>query len=211
MPESTLRFARAYAANQLPWFAPALFRCRIHLSEKVPVAAIDPHFNIYFNPKAVQTIVETGSQKEVLAELGFLWIHEICHVLREHSDRAKERNAKPFQWNVAADLEINDSQWKGLQMPKAFPGIFPSTFQLRNGQLVEWYYQKLFKESEEKSKSIQNFSLPNGTKLCDGLDEGSGVHGEARPWEMEAKDAQQLDPLNVEVCLLYTSPSPRDS
>jgi len=28
-----LRFSRAYSVEKLPWFSPALFKCKIHLTE----------------------------------------------------------------------------------------------------------------------------------------------------------------------------------
>jgi len=119
--DDLIRFARAYCAEQLPWFAPALFQCNIQLTEKVPLAAIDQHLNIYFNPKSVQKIVDAGDTKSALSQLGFVWIHEISHILREHGDRAKAHNASHGLWNVAADLEINDAEWEGLAPPDIFP------------------------------------------------------------------------------------------
>jgi len=109
----------------LPWFAPALFQCNIQLTEKVPLAAIDQHLN------------------SALSQLGFVWIHEISHILREHGDRAKAHNASHGLWNVAADLEINDSKWEGLAPPDIFPLVFPETYDLPEGQITEYYYQKL--------------------------------------------------------------------
>lgn len=166
--EDLLRFARAYCAEQAPWFAPALFACKIHLSEDVTVAAIDQHANIYFNPRVVEQI-DASTQKEVtLSQLGFIWVHEISHLLREHRQRAEEFNPDSRRWNIAADLEINDTEWPGLQMPTQFPGVHPSKHQLPTGRLAEWYYRQLNEEVE-----IELF-----------WDEGSGVHGEPRPWEI---------------------------
>lgn len=185
-PESLLRFARAYCARQLPWFAPALFRCRIQLTEKVALAAIDTHFNIYFNPEKVQQIDERNSRTDALEQLGFIWIHEIAHVLREHSARALERQADAELWNVAADLEINDSIWPGLTMPLDFPGLLPAHFGLPNGQLTEFYYQKLENHPARKN--------------CSCCDEGSGVHGQGRPWEIsDQQNRQELDRVETEM------------
>ncbi len=67
-----LRFARAYTADKLPWFAPALFRCRIILSASVEVAAIDRHYNVYWNPEVVEDIWNHRPRELALAELGFI-------------------------------------------------------------------------------------------------------------------------------------------
>lgn len=191
--EASIRFARAYCANKLPWFAPALFHCRIHIDERVPIAAVDYHFNVYFNPKAILEIEKSGTREEQMAQIGFLWIHEICHVLREHGERAKERKAKPFIWNVAADLEINDGKWKGLTMPKAFPGMHPHQYKWQTGQLAEFYYKKLINSNDEE---LQRF-LKEGYRT---LNEGSGVHGQPCEWEVDSSgQKQELNPIETEV------------
>ncbi|PSJ71750.1 hypothetical protein C7N43_37760 [Sphingobacteriales bacterium UPWRP_1] len=190
-----LRFARAYSAEKLPWFAPALFRCRLCLTEAVPVAAISVNMDIYFNPRAVAVIAASGTKEEVLAQLAFLWVHEISHILREHAERATEFNADAQLWNIAADLEINDSQWQGLTPPKAFKGVFPKDFKLPEGQITEWYYRKLLdKSNSTKSSSTKGFA-----------DEGSGVHGQLRPWEITGHESeassnpQELTELQKEI------------
>ena len=167
-----IRFARAYAAERLPWFAPALYRGRIIVTDRVKVAAVDIHYNIYWNPDVVKRIWDGQVRNDALAELGFLWIHEISHLLRTHAERAETMHvsgrATERRWNVAADLEINDAKWPGLRMPSAYPGRHPDQLQLATGRLAEWYYHQL----EEGDSAAEN-----------SVDEGSGVHGRSRPWE----------------------------
>ena len=181
-----LRFARAYAADRLPWFAPALFRCRIILTEKVRVAAVDRHYNIYWNPEAVRRIGGGRPRLDALAELGFLWVHEISHLLRQHGDRAETEGivggGPERRWNIACDLEINDSEWAGLRMPAAYPGRFPEAMDLEAGQLAEYYYRRID---------------PNPTAAQFPIDEGSGVHGRTRQWEEGGE--QRLAPLDEEL------------
>jgi len=175
--EKDLRLSRSYAAKHLPWFAPALFRCRIVISSLVPVAAIDINYNTYWNPGAVNLIVaSTTDRKRSLEELSFIWIHEICHVLREHSERAQKTNRIPLLWNYAADLEINDSTWPGTKHPTLFPPIFAKQFQLPDGKLAEWYYKNL-QVNESSTYS---------------WDDGSGAHGEARPWQVHDTQKQAI-------------------
>ncbi|WP_367390281.1 VWA-like domain-containing protein [Lewinella sp. LCG006] len=173
--ESILRFSRAYAAEQLPWFAPALYRCSIVITEQVPIAGIDQQMNVYFNPFVVAKI-SASERKKSLRELGFLWIHEISHILRRHAERARENGFSAQLWNIAADFEINDGHWEGLFMPTDFPGLLPRDYLLPNGQLAENYYSLLRKEGD-KSERLQ--------RLLDlVMDEGSGVHSHSRIWEL---------------------------
>lgn len=176
--ENSIRLSRAYAAKELPWFSPALYRCRIVLTEQVSVAAIDKNFNIYWNPKTAALILNsTTNMKHALSELGFIWIHEISHVLREHFRRTEHIGAKQTKWNYAADLEINDSAWEGLAAPKLFPPVMPNRFQLPNGRTAEWYYK----------------NLPENHQTVVIWDDGSGVHGSVRPWEQQDKNPQAVN------------------
>ena len=177
-----IRFGRAYAVERLPWFAPALFRCRIVITEEVRVAAIDPFFNVYWNPEAVNAIYEGRDRQRALSELAFLWVHEISHRLRQHGERAIEAGvngeAAAKRWNVACDLEINDGQWGGLRMPAAYPGQRSAAYGLPEGELAEYYYSRLDEAGP----------VP---------DEGSGVHGQPRPWE--TGQPRKLTPLDEEI------------
>lgn len=182
-PIETVRLARAFAAKNLPWFAPALFRCSIVKSEAVSVAAIDDHYNIYWNPVAVIRILEKSpDRKAYLPDLAFIWIHEISHVLRSHSQRRDELGATSTRWNCCADLEINDSNWSGTSQPKAYPPLLPKDFALPDGQLAEWYYR-------QEATKIPEQQL---------IDCGSGAHGQARSWELD-ENGQQLSDTEREV------------
>lgn len=182
-PTNDLRLARAYAAKHLPWFAPALYRCHIVLSEKTTVAAIDPNYNVYWNPDAVNVILgSTADRTRQLEELAFIWIHEISHNLRDHGERRESIGGEAGRWNCCADLEINDARWSGTRYPTLFPPILPQDFKLKTGELAEWYYRQ-----EETDRP---YGLP--------LDCGSGAHGEARPWEMEG-NGQTLNETQREV------------
>jgi predicted metal-dependent peptidase len=177
--EQILRMARAYAAEQLPWFAPALYAAPLVLTDSCPsVAAVDEGMRIYFNPECVrQLLAQAETTQRALRQLAFLWVHEICHVLRRHAERAEEKGAEPIQWNIAADLEINDAQWKGLEIPEAFPPLLPKQLGLPEGKLAEFYYDALEKEVRSTSGEWEGVS-----------DEGSGVHGQKRWWELPADD-----------------------
>jgi len=197
-----LRLSRAYCADKLSWFAPALYKTKIILTEQVKVAAIDTNYNIYFNPTAVGTIQEYSTDlADAMAQLGFLWIHEIAHVLRCHAERSEEIRANAKLWNIAADLEINDGAWKGLTMPKAIPGLLPTNFELPNGKVAEWYYHLLLKNKDSQQKILKacqgDEENPSENKK-NTWDEGSGVHGESRPWET-TEEQQQLHGIDKQL------------
>lgn len=186
-----LRLTRAYCAEKLVWFSPALFSVRLVLTDKVPVAAVDRNMNIYFNPEFVEKMHAACPKISDFAEqVGFVWIHEIAHVLREHGARAEDQKADAQLWNIAADLEINDGVWAGLKMPELFPGLVPKQYNLPEGKLTEWYYHEL----------LDNPDLAEQIKAATGgnWDEGSGVHGQIRDWETGA-NGQKLHPLDLEV------------
>ncbi len=179
--ENTIRLSRAYAAKNLPWFSPALYRCRIVLTEQVPIAAIDKNYNTYWNPRSIALLINSLSdRKRGLSELGFIWIHEISHVLREHFNRASYLGVDSIKWNYAADLEINDSEWEGLLPPTLFPPVTPNLYNLPSGRTAEWYYNNL----PEKYVSFKIW------------DDGSGVHDKYRPWEKEDKNPQIINDIN---------------
>ena len=184
---SKIRFARAYTAGQLPWFAPALFRCRIIVTPAVDVAAIDLHYNVYWNPEVVEDIWAKRGREAALSELGFIWVHEISHRLRQHAERAKERNINGSQparlWNIAADFEINDAEWPGLRMPEDYRGMLPEDFGIERGLLAEAYYQHVLKHHPD---------------LANPQDDGSGAHNQSRDWE-SGNDRQNISALDDQV------------
>lgn len=202
--EQLVRMARAYAAEAIPWLAPALYAARLVLTEACPgLAAVDEGMRVYFNPRGVAELVKGEDRTQVVSELGFVWFHEVAHWLREHAQRAQEKNARPKLWNIASDLEINDARLPGLEPPRRFPPLVPDHFDLPEGKLAEFYYDRLC-EWDEKSRSAvgleqQSASSAQGErdeKSRSGAqagkepeahepecDEGSEVHGEhGREW-----------------------------
>lgn len=185
--EDQLRLARAFAAQRLPWFADALFRCRIVLTELVPVAAIDEHLNVYWNPVAVIRVLEADCAAH--EELGFIWVHEISHVLRDHASRAKAIAADKTHWNLAADMEINDADWPELPAPTVLPPVVPSSAKLPNGRLAEWYLRRLTEPGSTASRLLEAYGI-----TCDC---GSGTDGRTRPWELTSRTTQQLTDIQL--------------
>lgn len=183
--DTQIRLARSYAAKHAPWFSSALFRARIVLTMSVPVAAIDEHYNCYWNPAVILMISNSSQDKiKVLEELSFIWLHEIAHVLREHSARNRAIKGNAKRWNYAADLEINDALWNGTQHPTLFPPLLPQQFNLPIGKTAEWYYKNLPENTFE-------YTIP--------WDDGSACHGEGRPWEIMDTDKQILNGISQSI------------
>jgi len=185
--ERRVRMARAYAAEELSWFAPALFTARLVVTANLPaLAAIDDGMRVYFNSRRVADLLAQEDEQAGLRQLAWVWIHEISHALRDHADRCKERNAGTEAWNVAADLEINDARWPGLEPPRLYLPLLPHDFGFPDGKLAEFYYNRLLTR-----KNASDIAAP---------DEGSGVHGARRPWEIEAdsESAPAVSPLEQE-------------
>ena len=86
-----IRRARVVAAQCISWYAPALYEARLVITEDCPaLAAVDEGWRVYFNPKIVESILDGRPYLDGINELAFVWLHEICHVLRDHSGRFRE-------------------------------------------------------------------------------------------------------------------------
>lgn len=176
--ERQIRLARAAAVNALPWFAKALYSARLVMSDQSPAAAVDRWFRVYFNPEKLEELV---SKEPVgrMRQLAWIWVHEISHVIRDHGDRANGR--KHQLWNVACDMEINDSHWPGLEIPQPGGCLLPSDHGLPDGQLAEFYYDAFKK------------NITSEEVFGDQPDEGSGVSGgDPRSWELTESDETSI-------------------
>lgn len=178
-----IRNSRLYTATKHPYFATALFQCQIHITSEIPIAAIDKDYNIYFNAEAVLQIAEGGGGQHTeitMQRMAFLWLHEISHVIREHFARFEIFGQPQLHelWNIATDLEINDSKWGHTSEPLPFNALFPNRFGLPEGLLAEQYFSELLKSAQQDPNQAQQQKGDAGFG-----DEGSGAHGQSRPWE----------------------------
>ncbi len=194
--EAKLRLARAYAAHQLPYFSEVLFAARWILSDRVPaLAAIDRHLRLYFNPSLIAQYFDSLDQTEFMKQIGWVFIHEVSHVMRDHAGRAEVLASSyrapsvtesqsagviapsiPFShyhFNVAGDLEINDNHFAGLTPPQKYRPLTCNLFGFESDLLAEQYYDLIMKQAD------LHLAEPYF------MDEGSGVHGQDRPWELE--------------------------
>ena len=193
--EQALRMARAYAGQEVSWFAPALFAARLVLSEKCPsLAAIDEGIRVYWNPRFVAELITHTPEKDLIAQLAWVWVHEISHVLRDHAGRARDLKAERLLWNVAADCEINDGAcWGELKPPQHFAPVTPSDFRLPPHRLAEYYFERLKHQEGFSAQGALGGRSPMGFSNGSTSDEGSGVHGQPCAWELDATGADITD------------------
>jgi predicted metal-dependent peptidase len=157
--EEWVRAARVHAAECVGWFAPALYAAPLHLSDALPApAAIDRYGRVYFNPQWVARLYEAcGHDRHALVrQLAQVWYHEVAHWLREHAARAQALHADARLWNLAADMEINDY----LPDEMAYPSlggeplaVLPRRYNLPDGEIAEWYYQRLVERAREQAQA----------------------------------------------------------
>jgi hypothetical protein len=157
--EEWVRAARVHAAECVGWFAPALYAAPLHLSDALPApAAIDRYGRVYFNPQWVARLYEACGQDRhaLVRQLAQVWYHEVAHWLREHAARANALHADARLWNLAADMEINDY----LPDEMAYPSlggeplaVLPRRYNLPDGEIAEWYYQRLVERAREQAQA----------------------------------------------------------
>lgn len=161
-----------------PYLGAAVMSLRLVETERLPTAAVDSSWRMYYNPQFML-------QGDVEATAAVIE-HEIWHLLRNHPARAKnkhvvEKTAKT--WNWAADAEIHSDAGLVERIKKT--GIHPVTPQSIGkklggkweqrfvpGLLAEEYYEMLLQAIEEGEDPFDGEG-ENG----DGDGEGEGGYG----------------------------------
>jgi len=182
--EEWVRAARVHAAECVGWFAPALYAAPLHLSDALPApAAIDRYGRVYFNPQWVARLYEAcGHDRHALVrQLAQVWYHEVAHWLREHAARANALHADARLWNLAADMEINDYLPEGMAYPSLGGeplAVLPRRYNLPDGEIAEWYYQRLVERAREQAQAGgQQQSQAGGQQQAQSNSSASGGGG----------------------------------
>jgi predicted metal-dependent peptidase len=171
-PSDKLAAAKIWAWNIRPYFAAGYNA--MHPIEKpgLGTMAVDDRWNLYYDPEIFD--------KWSITDVSSVLYHELCHLLRRHAPRSKVFGSSfdHMIWNVAADCEINGTiaeEMKQLGKGEALPGeaCFPEKFGLPNGELAEWYYEKLREMSAKMPKDPDA-----GSGSC-----GSCAHGDKEDHE----------------------------
>lgn len=157
--------ARLLLANRRPYLSVALWSLLPVPIQKMGTFAVDKYWRLYYDPELDWDVQTTASAL----------YHETFHLLRDHPGRQHD-SMDGTVWNVAADCEINDDieEEQSWSLPQNC--VYPSTFNLPEGQLAEWYYEQLIKNAIQISVSGEGPSV--GAGRC-----GSCAGGPKEPWE----------------------------
>jgi predicted metal-dependent peptidase len=127
------------------------------------------------------------------AELGSVLVHHVCHLLRDHAERAVASvlsTADSPLWVRAADAEINDDL---IPARLELPGdpVLPKHFGASPGKMAEEYYAMLRKASSGEAAPARS----------GWLDCGSGADGQPRDGEGpgNGERAGGLDPWQADL------------
>jgi predicted metal-dependent peptidase len=160
--------ARLWAAARFPYLASGLFGTQVTAVPGLDGAAIDPRWRLYLDPAI--------AAEWTPAQLGSQMVHHVCHLLRNHSERAVASDvtkADSGRWTRAADAEINDDLIPaGLELPGG--PVHPRDFGAASGRLAEEYYAMLVRRPAEADGTA---------RAGQGLNCGSGADGLPREYE----------------------------
>ncbi|MEM2125624.1 MAG: VWA-like domain-containing protein [Candidatus Methanosuratincola sp.] len=164
--------ARYLLTTHAPYLATVLYSLNPIETQDVPIAAVDRHGNLYYNPELSRYRPE---------EVAGVLEHEIWHLLRLHFDRLK--NIPQHDANIAADLEINDH----TVMPLPNEALKPALFGLQDGLLAEEYV-RLLQAKGVQTKSLYDNGTP-GRGRC-----GSAATGHPEKWEKNISSSSDGTP-----------------
>lgn len=175
-PLPGLAAARLWAATRFPYLASGLFGVQAVPAPGSGTASVDRQWRLRADPS-----VAAGWTP---AELGSVLVHHVCHLLRDHAERAVasvRTTADSPLWVRAADAEINDDLIPaGLELP-GDPAL-PKHFGAPPGKMAEEYYAMLRKAATgARASSGEEPPARSGWLDC-----GSGADGQPRDGERES-------------------------
>ena len=163
-----LAAARLWAAARFPYLATGIFGTQVTRAPGTGTVASDQRWRLYVDPEVVAGWTA--------AELGSVVVHHVCHLLRDHSERAVAAAVTPAEsadWIRAADAEINDDLIHGgLELPGN--PVLPGDFGAPEGKLAEEYYALLAERRQGEAAT----TVRSGSMDC-----GSGADGQPRHFE----------------------------
>jgi predicted metal-dependent peptidase len=186
-----LAAARLWAARNFPYLATGLFGAEVRAAPGSGTVSVDQRWRMHADPDLTATWTP--------AQLGSVLVHHVCHLLRDHSERALAAavsSPDSSVWVRAADAEINDDLIPaGLDLPG--DPVVPRDFGAPDGKLAEEYYAQL-KENPEAPSAPSRTNA--GGRSGEWLDCGSGADGQPRDGEEPGGlDQWQADLLRRQV------------
>ncbi|HWG13001.1 MAG TPA: VWA-like domain-containing protein [Streptosporangiaceae bacterium] len=158
-PIPGLAGARLWAAARFPYLASGIFATQVAPAPGSSSVAVDEHWRLRADPD-----LAAGWSS---AQFGSVLVHHVCHLLREHADRARALGIRPEdarEWTRAADAEINDDLIPaGLELPG--DPVLPHHLGADPGRLAEQYFH----------------AAPDREDGARDTDCGSGADGQLRP------------------------------
>ncbi|HEY2238190.1 MAG TPA: VWA-like domain-containing protein, partial [Streptosporangiaceae bacterium] len=133
-PVPGLAGARLWAAARFPYLATGIFATQVTAAPGSSSVAVDEHWRLRADPDL--------AAQWTAAQFGSVLVHHVCHLLREHADRARALGIRPEDasaWTRAADAEINDDLIPaGLDLPGN--PVLPHHLGADPGGLAEQYF-----------------------------------------------------------------------
>jgi len=130
-----LAAARLWAATRFPYLATGVFGATVISESGRGTVSVDDSWRMHADPEL--------TADWTAAQLGSVLVHHVCHLLREHGERAQVAGVGPddsARWVRAADAEINDDLIPaGLELPGN--PVLPRDLGAPNGMLAEEYYR----------------------------------------------------------------------
>jgi predicted metal-dependent peptidase len=176
----SLAAARLWAAARFPYLARGLFSAQVSADPGIKTVAVESGWRVHADPEIVANWTP--------AQLGSVLVHHVCHLLREHGQRADTAGVTKDAartWNLAADAEINDDLASAdLQLPGH--AIFPRQLRVPFGGLAEEYFR--LGRSEATGSTEAAHAWARSAEEWE-IDCGSGADGIRRPWDSSGPSA----------------------
>jgi predicted metal-dependent peptidase len=176
-PLPGLAAARLWAATRFPYLASGLFGTQAVPAPGSDTVSVDRQWRLRADPS-----VAAGWTP---AELGSVLVHHVCHLLRDHAERAVVSLRTPADsplWIRAADAEINDDLIPaGLELPG--DPVLPKHFGASPGKMAEEYYAMLREAPDARPRPWLDCGGGADGQPRDG--EGAGGLGGLDPWQAD--------------------------
>ena len=194
-----LAAARLWAASRFPYLATGVFGAQVIAEPGSGAVSVDERWRMRADPELTAAWTP--------AQLGSVLVHHVCHLLREHGERAQATGVRPDEartWVRAADAEINDDLVPaGLDLPGR--PVLPRDLRAPDGLLAEQYFDRIraFPQEERGQQESTRTGQSQDEEAAGGwVDCGSGADGLPRPGQLAGGlPGWQADLLRRQVAL----------